>query len=100
MKEKEASAENKKKKVAGWSTTMLEEVTSRHGVEDTDEVVQRRSISQEGRWFVEDLRGDMEEEEVLEKYKVEEAKTEAYKGRKEPLEWRSVIKEKGFQPPK
>ena len=39
------------------------------------------------------------EEEVLEKYKVEEAKNGAYKGRGEPLEWRIVQKEKRYQPP-
>ena len=37
-----------------------------------------------------ELSGKMEDEEVLEKYKVEEAKKGAYKGPGEPLEWRIV----------
>ena len=37
-------------------------------------------------------RGKLQEEH-LEKYKVEEAKKDAYKGRGEPLEWRIVKKE-------
>ena len=36
-------------------------------------------------------------EEVLEKYEVEEARRDAYKGRGEPLEWRIAKKEKKDQ---
>ena len=64
----------KKKKVAGWSTKMLEEVTSRREVDDTVEMVQWRSINQEeadNLWN--DMSGKMEEG-VFEKCKVEEAK--------------------------
>ena len=45
-----------------------------------------RSISQEGfddLW--EELCGKMEEEEVMEKYNIEEAKKSAYRGRGDPL---------------
>ena len=83
-----AGAEKKMmmKKVAGWSTKMLEEVTSRHEVE------QWRSINQEavdGLW--QELSGKWRRR-FWEKYKVEESKKGAYKGRGELLEWRIVKK--------
>ena len=63
---------------------MLDQVANWYKIEDTEEMVQWRSIRQEG---FHDLwkkpRGKMEEE-VLEKKKVEEAKKDAYKGRGEP----------------
>ena len=37
----------KKKKVAGWSTKAFKEVTSRRENEDTEEMVQWKSINQE-----------------------------------------------------
>ena len=36
------------------------------------------------------------EEEVLDKYKVEEGKREAFRGRGDPLEWRRVRKNKKY----
>ena len=41
------SGEEKQEKVARWSTKMLEEVTSKREFEDTEEMVQCRSINQE-----------------------------------------------------
>ena len=75
----------RQRKVAVWSAKMLEEVANRQDYEDTEERRQRRHIRQEGTnelW--KELCGKMEEE-VLEKYKVEEGKEDAYKGRGEPL---------------
>ena len=57
-------------------------------------MVQWRGISQEGmRDAWEGAMRNMEEE-VLEKYKVDGAENDAYKGRGEPLEWRIVKKGK------
>ena len=84
----------KKKKLAGWSTKMLEDVADRQGFEDTEEMVQWRSIGQERvKDLWKELSGKMEEE-VLAKYKVEEAKKGACQGRGEPLEWRIVKKKR------
>ena len=66
-----------------WSTNVLE---------DTEELLQWRCINQEEKddsW--KELFGQLEEN-VLEKYKVEEAKTGAHIGRCESLEWRIVKK--------
>ena len=43
---------------------------------------------------------DKTEDEVLEKYKVDESKRGAYKGRCEPSEWRIVQRAKKYQPRK
>ena len=70
-------------------------VTSRQEPEDTEEMMQWRSISQDGineLWT--ELSGNPEEE-VLEKYKVEEAVTSAYQGRGGPLRWQIVTRENG-----
>ena len=75
-----------KKKVVGWSTEEMEEKTSKRELKDTEEMVQWRSINQEG---IQELRGKMEEE-VLEKYKFEENHKGDQKGKSEPLEWRIV----------
>ena len=40
------------------------------------------------------------EEEVLEKYKIEEKKKDAHEGRGEPLDWRIVKRVENFQPRK
>ena len=47
MKRRDAGTE-KKKEVAGWSTNRLEELANRQALKDTHEMVQWRSISQEG----------------------------------------------------
>ena len=78
-KNREAGVE--KKKVTGWSPHMLEEVAGTQSFENTKEMVQWRSINQEGinhlwRELCEGMK-----EEVLVKYKIEEAKKGAYKGR-------------------
>ena len=78
----------------------MEEAANKPESEDTEEIVLWRSINQEDTddlW--KELCGQMEEE-VLEKYKVEEDKKGAYKGRGEPGEWRIVKKEKSYQPRK
>ena len=76
-----------KKKVVGWSTERMEDKTSKREFKDTEERVQWRSINQGG---FDNLWKETMEEEVLEKYKVEENENGAYEGRGEPLEWRIV----------
>ena len=93
MKRREAQVENGKEKVVGWSTKVLEEVTSKRDIEEMGEMVQWKSINQEevhNLW--KELCGKIQEE-VLEKYKVEEFKRGACKGRGEPLEWRIIKRE-------
>ena len=82
--------ERRKKK----STKMLEEVGNRQEFEHTEDIVQWRSIIQKGRndnWKA--LCRKMEEN-VLEKFKVDEAKKGPYKVGGEPPEWRIVKREK------
>ena len=82
MKKRDASKE-KKRKIASWSTKMLEETANRPECEDTEEMVQWRTISQEGTdWLWKELCGTLG----------------AYQRRGEPLDWRIVKKEKGYQP--
>ena len=47
-KKKGSEAGSKKKKAAGWSTNMLEEVVNKQEFEDTEGMVQWRRTSQEG----------------------------------------------------
>ena len=82
MKGGESKEEKKKeKKVAGWSTKMIKEVASKQEFEDTEEMVQWRSISEEDMHELWTALCRRMEEEVLEKYKAEEAKKRAYEGR-------------------
>ena len=71
---------------------MLEEVADRH-FKDTEEMVRQEGVDEVWK----ELSGNMEEE-FQDKYKVEEAKKGAYKGRGDPLEWRIVKKYKKYQP--
>ena len=87
-----------KKKVGGWSTKLMEEITGKREFEETEEMVQWRSINQ---GEVENLWKELREkwrEEVLEKF--DGARKNAYKLRGETLEWRIVQREKGYQPRK
>ena len=83
---KEAKVEKERKKVAASSTQMLADVeqnvsfkTWKHQQEEVDSL-----------W----------EELCLEKYRVEESKISAYKGRGEPPDWRIVRRDKRYQPRK
>ena len=99
MKGREASVghKNKKAMVVGCSTKMLEEIANK---QDTEEIVQWRSISTEDdNFFWQELCGKVEED-ALETHEVEEPKKSAYKGRGEPVECRNVRKEKRYQPRK
>ena len=93
----DADEEEAKKKVACWSSEMMEEKTSKYELKDTEEVVQWTSVNQGGvdnLW--KELCGQMEEV-FLEKYKVEESKKGAHKGRGESLELRIVQRVKKYE---
>ena len=83
-----------KKKVSGWS---MEEVKEKPNIAvevDTEEMRKWRCLSQsevDSCW--KNLAEKMEEE-VLDKWKVEEIKSEAFRGRGASLEWRRVCKNK------
>ena len=77
-----------KNKVPGWSSEEMKQRPNIAVVEDTEEMKGRRRLLQSEmdlRWKILAVRM---EEEVLDKYKVEESKREAFKGRGNPLEWK------------
>ena len=89
MKRRDAGTE-KNRMVAGWSTKMLEEVANLQDFEDAEDMVQWRSICQEG---INDLRKELcgkMEEEALEKFFNQKGREGRVQGRGEPLEWRIV----------
>ena len=71
----------KEKKVPGWSIEEMKEKPNVAVVEDTEEMRKWMDFC----W--KDLAERMEEE-VLDKYKVEESKRKAFRGRGASLEWR------------
>ena len=107
MKKRDAGKEEKRK-MAGWSTKVLEESAKRQESEHTKELEQWRNNSQEGVDGLEkELRGTMKEE-VWVKSTVDVAEKDAYNrlsgrsqgtGECEPLDWRNV-KDKRYQPRK
>ena len=65
--------------------------------EDTEEMKKMRGLSQsEMDLCWKNLAERMEEEVLNNKYKVEESKREAFRGRGGPLEWRRVRKNKKY----
>ena len=73
--------------IAGWSTKMLEEVASKLEYEDTEEMIKWRNINQEGvdaLW--KELRGKLEEE-LCEKFKLEETEKGPNQERNEQPRW-------------
>ena len=77
--EKKAANKEKKRKIAGWSTKMLEKIPSRQEEhEHTEEMMQSRKTSQEG---LDELWKELcatVEEEVLEKCKAEKPQKGAF----------------------
>ena len=87
----------KKKKVPGWSIEEMKEKTNIAVVEDAEEMRKWKGLSHsEMDLCWKNLAGRMEEK-VLEKYKVEESKREAFRGGGAPLEWRRVRKNKRYR---
>ena len=78
-----------KKKVQGWSTEEVKDQAHRHVEEDTEEEMRTwRDLNQEDMDQCWEKLAKKSEEEVLDKYKVEDSKREAFRGRGSPLEWR------------
>ena len=85
------------KKVPGWSFEEMKDKPNIAVVVDTEKMRKWRGSSQsemDPGW--KNMAGRMEEE-VLEKYKVEESKREAFRGRGAPLEWRRVRRNKKYR---
>ena len=79
-----------KKKVKGWSTEEMKHEPSDGGEEDTEEMIGWRSTGQEEMDECWTKLAEKTEEEVLDKYEVEDNKRGAYRGRGSLLEWRRV----------
>ena len=79
-----------KKQVKGWSTEEMKDQSCRHLEEDTKEMRTWRSLKREEIDQCWKKLAKKSEEEVLDKYRVEDSKREAYRGRGAPLEWRRV----------
>ena len=101
--EKEGCKEGGEEKEGGWWAGPQNGLRRKHASVSSKtrkNMVQWRSINQEGMdnvWKV--LCGKMADE-VLEKYNVEENKKGACKGRGKPLKWRIVQRVKKYQPRK
>ena len=86
-----------KKKVKGWSTEEMEDKPSSSLEEDTEEMRKWRGMSQSEMDLCWKKLAERMEEEVQDKYKVEESKREACRGRGALLEWRRVRKKQEIQ---
>ena len=86
-----------KKKVPGWSIEEMKERPNIAVEEDSEEMKRWRRLNQSEM----DLRwknlAERIQEEVLDKYKVEESKKGAYKGRGKPLDWKRVRRSKKYR---
>ena len=94
-RQKEPRKEKKKSNVVGCSTEKMEETASKQEFSDTEEMVQWRSINQEGTNHVWKQLSETMQQEVLGK-----VPSEAYKGTGEPSGWRVVQRVKTYQPRK
>ena len=65
--------------------------------EDTEEMKKWRSLNQSEMDLCWKNLAERMEEEVLDKYKVEESERGAFKGRGDPLEWRRVRRNKRYK---
>ena len=93
----EVRGTEEKKNVKGWSTEEMKDKPNSLLEEDTEEMRKWRGMNQEEvdqcwKRLVERV-----EEEVLDKYKVEDSKREACRGRGNPLEWRLVRRGKKYR---
>ena len=86
-----------KKQVPGWSIEEMKGRTNFAEEEDTDEMKRWRSLNQSEMDLCWKNLAEKMEEEVLDKYKVEESNGGASKGRGNPLEWRRVRKNERYK---
>ena len=86
-----------KKKVKGWSTQEMKEKANSSLEQDTEDMIKWRGMSQEEMEQCWKKLAERMEEEVLDKYKVEDSKREADRGRGAPLEWRRVRRSQKYK---
>ena len=91
---KKVKGTKEKKKVKGWSAEEMKDKPSSSLEEDTEEMRTWRSLNQEEMNQCWKNLAERMEVEVLVKYKVEDSKREAYRGRGSPREWRCVRRSK------
>ena len=87
---------DEKKKVSGWSMEEMKEDLSVAEKEDAEEVKMWRGLSQDEIDQSWKNLAERMEEELLNKYEVEESNKDAFKGRSAPLEWKRVRKNKKY----
>ena len=87
-----------KKKVKGGSTEEMKDKPNSLLEEETGEMVEWRHMSQEETDQCWKKLAEKMDEEVLDKYKVEDSKREAHRGKGSPLEWRRVRRSKKYRP--
>ena len=86
---KEPKKENKKSGVVGLCTETVEEKASKHDFKDTEELCNGGAPNRKDPTLCGSTVRQFDEE-LPEKYKVEVTKRDSYKGRGEPLVWRTV----------
>ena len=86
-------ARGTKEKVKGWSTAEIQDKPSSFLEEDTGEMIEWRSMSHEEMDQGWKELAEKIEEKVLDKYKLEDSKRGAFRGRDSSLEWRRVRRE-------
>ena len=86
-----------KKKGPGWSIEEMKERPDLVVEENTDEMNRWRSLNQSEIGLCWKRLAERMEEEVLDKYKVEESKKGAFNGRGNPLEWKRVRRSKKYR---
>ena len=86
--------QRKRQKVKGWSTEEMKDKANSLLEKDTEEMRTLRALNQEEIDQCWKKLAEKMVEEVLDKYKVEDCKREAYKGRGSLLDWRRVRRSK------
>ena len=94
MSEGEVVRGTNEKKVKGWSTEEMKDTPKSLLEEDTEEMRKWRGMNQEEMDQCWKKLAVTMEEEVLDKYKVEDSNRKAYRGRGKPPEWRIVRRSK------
>ena len=94
--EKVTSAEVKKK-AREMSTEEMKDQANSHQEDDTEEMRTWRGLNQDEMDHCWKKLVESMEEEVLDKYKVEDSKRGAYRGRGFPLKWRRVRRSKKYR---
>ena len=87
---KKVKSTEEKKKVKGWSTEEMKNKSR----EDKEKVIEWKCMSQEEMDQCWKKVAERMEEEVLDNYKVEDSRRDAYRGRGSVLDWRRVRRSK------